>query len=99
VCFEAGEPLADVGYEPRLALLAVIDDIDTQLCLPPHHVRNGLADAGVEGRRIVRLATGARREHVEEVRRTRQAANMSGEDPLCTHLHAVSSYAAVRGKK
>ena len=81
--FEAGQPLADVGHEAGLALLAVVDDVDAQLRLPPHHVRDGLADAGLEGRRVVRLAARARREHVEEVRRTRQAANVGGEDPLC----------------
>ena len=90
--FEAGEPLADVSYEARLTLLAVVDDVDAQLRLPPHHVRDGLADAGLESRRVVRLAARACREHVEEVWRTRQAANVGGEDPLRTQLHAVTSY-------
>src|SRR5439155_27274313 len=99
MCFETRQPLADVSHKARLALLTVIDDVDAQLRLPPHHVRDGLTDAGVEGRRVVRLAAGACRQHVKEVRRTRQAANMGGEDPLRTQLHTVASSQGARGKR
>src|SRR5438132_1846918 len=89
--FKTREPLADVGHEARLALLTVVNDVDAQFRLPPHHVCDGLADTGLEGRRVVRLATGARREHVEEVRRTRQAADVRGEDAVGTELHFDTS--------
>src|SRR5262249_28073096 len=97
--FEARQPLADVGHETRLALLAVVNGGDAPFRLSRHHVHDGLADAGLEGRRVVRLAAGARREHVEEVRRTRQAADVGGEDALCAQLHAVTSYLVARGNR
>ena len=73
-------------------MLAIVDDVNTQLRLALHNVRDSLADAGLKGSRVVRLAAGARRKHVEKVRWTRQAANVGGEDPLRTQLHAVTSY-------
>ena len=45
---EAGQPVLDVGGVHRPPLLAVADDVQAEVDLPPHDVRDGMAEGGLE---------------------------------------------------
>ena len=75
---EAGQPVLHIGRVALLALLAVVDDIDAGLRLPPHHVVHGGCHTLVEARW---LAAGvACDDHLLQVVRPRQTACVGRAD-------------------
>ena len=79
---ETGQPLVDVREEAGLALLAVGRNVDAALDLPADDLGDGAPDPAGVGVVVVRLAGDLRLHQVEEVVRARQAAAVSGEDPI-----------------
>jgi len=84
---DAAEPLARVGGEVALRLLAVVHDVEAHRDLAPDDLADGGAHEGREGGRIVRTAVVLRGEHVAEVVGPRQAAGVRGEDALGAAFH------------
>ena len=84
---EAGEPRPRIGHPVDLAVLAVADDVDPGVGLLRHHVRDGAADAGIEGRLVVGLAELLGVEQRDQVGRPRQAAGVRGQDAVRAALH------------
>jgi hypothetical protein len=84
---EPAQPLADVGVEPGLGLLAVADHVEPGRALPGHHVGDGRALLRGEFGRIDGLARGRRPHQVEQPGRPGQAADVGGADAIGAALH------------
>jgi hypothetical protein len=84
------QPLRDVGEEPGLALLAVVDHVDPRGALSRDDVRDGAALRGVEFG-LVDLFPGRGCPHqVEQCRWAGQAADVGGVDTVGAALHDPS---------
>jgi hypothetical protein len=57
-------------------VLAVVDDVDTELGLAAHHRRDGVADAPFERAGVDGFAGIARVQRLEQLARARQAADV-----------------------
>src|SRR5215468_11238566 len=86
VDLEPAEAFVHVGHETRLAIFAIIDDVDAERDLLLHDLPHGLA----QPRGMFRLIQSAavRLHKIEEVGRPRQAADVGGEDAIGAALHA-----------
>ena len=91
VDLEAAEALVDIGDEARLAHLAVVDDIDTNIDLFADNVRHRFTHARIVLRIVDLFAAATRDVHRVKIRRARQTANMGRENPISAALHRVSS--------
>jgi hypothetical protein len=78
----AAEPLADVGEEAGLALLAVADDVQAGRALPGDGVRYGESLGLRPQGRFYRPAFRGGLHQVEQCRRAREAADVGGVDAL-----------------
>ena len=78
---EPGEAVLDVGRVVGLALLAVVDDVETRGDLPADDVVDGGARARVERGPLRHRPLVAPAEQRREVVRTWQAADVRGRDP------------------
>ena len=94
---EAAQPLVRVRDEPDFALLAIVDDVQADGCLPLHDLCHGLAHAGVERGLVELLALLARLHLGEEVRRPGEAPDVGGEHPVGTLLHVQPPIEAAAG--
>ena len=81
---QSAQPLADVGEEPGLGLLAVGNDVQPGRTLPGDHVGDGLAFGLGPFGPIDRLPGGGRPHQVEQRGRPGQAAHVRG-------LHAIGA--------
>ncbi len=84
---EAGQPVAHVAGEVRLAELSVADDVDTDGGLPRY-------DVGGRSRHYVaaaEVALRSRANQVNHLRRPDEAAHVRGEDTVVAPLHATSA--------
>ena len=84
---ESADPLRQVGGEPALALLAVIDDVEAGLDLTSHTVLDGGGDARLELVAVVRQAVFLGAHQIDEVVRPGDAAGVRREDAICAGLH------------
>src|SRR5262249_13735030 len=87
LALEADKALHDVAEEARLALLAVGDDVDTGLGLPPNDVVHGFAHQPGVSVAIVWLPAVLRFQDRDEGVGSRQAADVGREDALRAPLH------------
>src|SRR4029453_15107724 len=91
VRLEAREALVDVGDEPRLAHLAVVDDVQAELGLRA----DDLAHRGPHPARVAVLIVGLparlRPDQLEQGGRARQAPCVRGEDAVAAALHGLTS--------
>ena len=81
------EALVDVGDEADAAHLAVGDDVDAGLRLPPHGLGDGALDARRERRLVDRLAALLLQDHRPQIVGPRQAADMRGQDAIGAAFH------------
>jgi hypothetical protein len=88
---EPAQPLAYVGEEPCLGLLAVGDDVQPGGALPRDHVRDGQAFRLGPFGLIDRLPGGRRPHQVEQRGRPGQAANVRGENAIGAALHGCET--------
>ena len=84
---EAAESFFGVAGEIRLAQLAVVHDVHSAVDLFLHNFRHRLARATGERGPVVALSFVAGNKHFHQIRRARQAADMSDENPVCTPFH------------
>ena len=87
---KSGEPVEHVHGIVGAALFAVIDDVDAAFDLLLHHMRDRLADRGIEfglARARILLFGEQKLDHLGG---TRQATGMRGENPVGTAFHVVS---------
>ena len=89
VAGEAVEAVLDIGGIADLAHLAVGDHVHPGVDLLAHHVRDGAFHAGVERAPVGERAVLLGEQHLGDIRRPRQAADMRGENALGAELHAV----------
>ena len=84
--------VAESGPEIRgpagLGELAVLDDVDTHLCLGADHLGNRAGDALLEQGRVVSLPQLAGGDHVLQIQGFDQAADVRGQDALGAALHS-----------
>ena len=79
---EAREPRPRIGHPVDLAVLAVVDDVDPGIGLPPHHVGDrARAMRASKAAAVVSLAQLLGVEQRHQIGRPRQAAGVGGEDP------------------
>ena len=87
---KSGEPVEHVHGIVGAALFAVVDDVDAAFDLLLHHMRDRLADRGVE----LGLARAAillfGEQELDHLGGARQAAGMRRENPVGTAFHATS---------
>ena len=86
---EAAEALVDVGHEARLAELAVVDHVDSELDLPAHDLGHGRGERGGVRPLVDRPALLPGLHRREQVGRPRQAADMGGENSLAAGFHVA----------
>ena len=79
---DSGDALVQVGDPVRLAHLAVVDDVDPCVDLPPDDLADRVDQRLLVPRRVDRCAVLHRDEVVEQRSRPRKAARMRGEDPV-----------------
>ena len=84
---QAAQTRRRVGDEARLAHLAVVDDIDAGGDLLAHGVAHRLPHALGVGLLVDRLAVHPRQHQLEQVLRTRQAADVRGQDAIGAQFH------------
>src|SRR5207237_4028296 len=84
---EAGEPLAHVVGEARLAQFAVVDAVDAALDLPAHGVGHRALQARRERVAVVRLPACPGDDHRPVVDGTRQAAGVGRETAVAAAYH------------
>jgi hypothetical protein len=85
---ETAHAAADIQEEGLALLLAVVANIDAGVTLAPHDfLHRGVAGLGEGG--TDRFAAAFADIQVDQVRRTRQAAGVGGQDSIATALHAA----------
>src|SRR5215510_3679730 len=84
---EPPEALVGVGVEAKLPLLTVADDINATLHLLADRLGHGAAHTGCQGLVVIGVAALSCPDHLPQVWRTYQAADMGGENTLCAALH------------
>src|SRR5262249_37451374 len=83
------ETLVHITGKARLPVLAVADDVHSGLDLLVHNFLHGAAHTCGEFLLVIGLAIFFRPHELYEPWRTHQAADMSGENPVCTPLHGL----------
>ena len=87
---DAGKALIDIGDEAETPHLAVGDDIDTAIGLLANHFGDRACDAARVGLGVEALAPLLGLEHLQQIGRPRQAADMGGQYSLCASFHRAS---------
>jgi hypothetical protein len=85
----AGKPLVDIGNEPKPPHLAIGYDVDAAVGLLLDDLCDGFLDAARKGFAIERLAAFPGLDHVQQIGRPRQAADMGRQDAFRAPLHVV----------
>src|SRR5690606_33374332 len=85
---EAADSLEDVRRPARFAVLAVVDDIEANIDLPPDDVLDG-----ARGLRVDEMPVVASSLQLDERLRPHEAAGMSRQDAFLASLHGRSSRA------
>ena len=80
--FEARQAMTDVGGVADLRHLAVRDDVDAGFLLLEHDIGDGVAHDGVVSSAVEAFALGLREQLVDHGLRSRQAADVGGEDAV-----------------
>jgi hypothetical protein len=75
----AGVAVLDVSGVADLRHLAVRDDVDPRLLLPPHVFTDRVGHAGVESGGVIILAPFAGKEEIHHLLRAGEGADMGGE--------------------
>jgi len=88
---EPEEALSRIGDEARLSHLAVAHDVEPRRRLLPDAACDRFAHVRRIGRLIDRLAIHSRQHQLEEIIRSRQAADMCGQDTIGAQLHATAA--------
>ena len=88
---EAAEPLGDVADPPRLAVLAVADDVDADARLLAHDPGDLLVQRPLVSSLVVRLPIVARDEDVADRHRSYEAADVGDENAVGAAVHEVPS--------
>ena len=91
--FQTPDAVSEVVQVAGLALLAVVDDVDARVNLLADNVGHGLAHARLQSRRIDRLSGVAVYQQFHQIRRTRKAAGMRGQNPVDAALDMTISWA------
>ena len=78
--------MADVGGVADLAHLAVADDIEPGVVLPTNDLVHGLLQQVIEQSSVVLVTAILREQHVDNLPRSRKAADVCGEDAIGGHL-------------
>src|SRR4051812_37145272 len=86
---DSAESLASIVGEVRLAQLAVVHQVHARVSLELNHLGHRAAYATREGRLVIGLSRTLGVEHLSEVLGSRQAAGVSGQNPLGTPLHLL----------
>ena len=87
---EPGEPMPDVSRIADLALLAIARDIDAHLDLFPDHIFHRALHNRFELGGVHRLPAILREDQIHHILRSRQAADMGGENAVRTQLHLLA---------
>jgi hypothetical protein len=87
---EAGQPLGEVGGEPALALLAVVDHVEAGLHLTADALLDRRGRAGFERVLVVGAVVLLGAHQLDQVVRPGDAARVRGQDPVCARLHGES---------
>ena len=87
---EAGHAVDDIGREAGARLLPVVADVDAYRELAGYHLAHGRRRLAGQRLRLHPLAVVLAHEQVAERRRTRDAADVGGEDAIVTLAHAPS---------
>jgi hypothetical protein len=88
---EAGQPVLDIGGVAGLAHLAVVEHVDARVRLPLHGLPHGRPHLAGEPGFVDGLARLLRQHERQELGRSRQAAGVRRQDPLCSRLHGAPS--------
>jgi len=86
---DAGETRVDIGNEPETAHFAISDDVDAGLGLLLDDLGDRVFHPARVASGVKRLALLFRLDHRQQIGRSRQAADVGGEDPLRALLHDV----------
>src|SRR5262249_14145473 len=86
---DPGQTVTDVAVEARLRLLAVVDDVDAALRLPPDHLGDGAGDALGESSSVICLPALLHFHEVQQIVGAGQAARVRRQDPIRAALHAA----------
>ncbi len=86
VAVESGQPMTDVGGIADLAHLAVAHDIEPGVFLHPHRVVHTPLQHLLDERSIALLSTVQREEQLDDICRSREAADVGGENAAVGHL-------------
>jgi hypothetical protein len=86
---EPAQAVVDVGEEARLAHLAVVDDLDAACRLRLDDLVGRAGDALGERSLVDRLTALLGHEHVEEIRRAGQAADVGDDDVVLAAQHGI----------
>jgi hypothetical protein len=95
---EAGQTLAAIVGEVRLADLTVVHEVHAAVDLSPHDIGHALAQPARERIRIVRLSACLGEDHVFEIVGARQGAGVRGEDTIGTAFHRGQRFYRRRGR-
>src|SRR6185437_5642294 len=88
---ESGEPLGQVRGEPALALLTVVDDVQTGFDLLADAVLDGFRGEGLEFLAVVGPAVFLGAHQLDQVIWPGDASRVRGQDPVCASLHRALS--------
>ena len=80
--FETTQPLAHIGREAGLGLLAIRQDVDARFRLPAHAFRNFVANACLESITVVAVSRKLGLHHIQQLEPSRQAADMGCQDAI-----------------
>ena len=84
-----GQAVGDISGIAGLRHLPVIDDVDADRSLAADDVDDRLAHQPVERVLVIRLALILAHQHLPQLGRARQAADMGRQDAVLTRLHRI----------
>ena len=87
---DAGKTFVDIRDEAETTHLAIGDDIDAAFGLLANHFGDRACDAARIGLSVERLASLLGLDHLQQIGRPRQAADMGGENTLRASFHLAS---------